>query len=181
MAQRDEIQDKAQIQAALREAVGAVADWVAAQPEARFAAGPPGRWTMGQHVDHLVRSLKPLTSGMRLPKVVLRLALGTADGPSRDYATIRANYEATLDAGGKASGKFLPPDVPAARKAALLAALRKQGDTLVRQLDRWTEADLDRAAAPHPLLGKLSLREILFFTIHHHDHHLETLKRDYAG
>jgi hypothetical protein len=30
------------------------------------------------------------------------------------------------------------------------------------------------------LIGVLSLRELLFFTIHHHDHHLHTLQRDYA-
>jgi len=39
------------------------------------------------------------------------------------------------------------------------------------------EDDLDRVMLPHPLLGKLTLREMLFFTIYHVEHHLGILRQ----
>ena len=36
--------------------------------------------------------------------------------------------------------------------------------------------DLDVYILPHPLLGKVTLREMLYFTIHHNEHHLELLQ-----
>ncbi|MBI1318997.1 MAG: hypothetical protein GC168_08610 [Candidatus Hydrogenedens sp.] len=178
---REHLQSKAEIQAALRAAVGGVADWISAQPDAQFEYAPEGRWTMGQHLEHLVRSIKPLTSALRAPKFVLKLVLAKPRRKGMSYVEVRTRYEGVLDEGGKASGKFLPPPVTLSRKAELLKALRKEGDNLARQLDGWSEADLDAVGAKHPLIGLMSLRELLFFTVHHHDHHLNTLQRDYAG
>ena len=36
---------------------------------------------------------------------------------------------------------------------------------------RWSEKKLDRYQAPHPALGKLTIREMLYFTIFHNVHH----------
>ncbi|NBX80802.1 MAG: DinB family protein, partial [Flavobacteriales bacterium] len=44
--------------------------------------------------------------------------------------------------------------------------------------DNFTEDDLDKYVLPHPLLGKLTLREMLCFTIYHVKHHVEIIKRD---
>ena len=38
------------------------------------------------------------------------------------------------------------------------------------------EEDLDRYLAPHPLLGKITLRELAYFTIYHTHHHLQIIK-----
>ena len=42
---------------------------------------------------------------------------------------------------------------------------------LDRLLDSLSESDLDTLQAPHPLLGKLTLRELMYFTIYHAQHH----------
>jgi hypothetical protein len=42
---------------------------------------------------------------------------------------------------------------------------------LARALEHWTEMDLDRCRLPHPLLGKITVREMLFFTLYHYEHH----------
>ncbi|UPT65903.1 MAG: DinB family protein [Sphingobacteriales bacterium JAD_PAG50586_3] len=39
-----------------------------------------------------------------------------------------------------------------------------------------SDSKLDTYLVPHPLLGKVTLREILFFTILHTEVHLEILK-----
>jgi hypothetical protein len=177
---REQVQTKAEIQAALRESLGAVTAWIEAQPEAAFSQGPAGRWTMGQHLDHLVRSVKPINLGLSMPKFVIGFALGTSSRPSMPYAALAGKYEGVLDGGGKAGGRFVPPAIAASRRGPLLGLHRRATARLISLLDGWSEADLDRYAAPHPLLGKLTLRELLYFTIHHHDHHLQTLQRDYA-
>jgi|SRR5882672_10633400 len=47
---------------------------------------------------------------------------------------------------------------------------------LIAKIEKQSEADLDKYILLHPLLGKLILREMLYFTIHHNEHHLELLK-----
>ena len=39
------------------------------------------------------------------------------------------------------------------------------------RIDSFSEKDLDNYILPHPLLGKLTIREMLFFTIYHVQHH----------
>ena len=38
-----------------------------------------------------------------------------------------------------------------------------------------SQADLDRYRLPHPLLGKLTVREMLFFTVYHNYHHVRSV------
>jgi len=39
-----------------------------------------------------------------------------------------------------------------------------------------TDTQLDQYIAPHPLLGKITLRELGYFTIYHTQHHLAIIK-----
>lgn len=178
---RTGVQTKSEIILAIDQSFSALADWVAAQPDSAFAHGPAGRWNMGQHVKHLIRSVEPVNLGLMLPKWLLGLALGTSNRPSMSYDALTARYEAALDGGGKAMGRYIPPAISATQKAALLARYRAHGARLSRLVSGLSEADLDHYIAKHPLIGILTLRELLFFTIHHTDHHLHTLQRDYAG
>jgi hypothetical protein len=41
---------------------------------------------------------------------------------------------------------------------------------------KWKDDQLDHYIAPHPLLGKLTLRELCYFTIYHAGHHLNIIK-----
>lgn len=173
MNTRDELAIK------LTDAFDQLASWFEAQPDGNFESGPEGKWTAGQHLDHLTRSAKPLNLGMRAPRVALKLQFGTANRPSMPYEDLVAKYEAALADGGAASGQFLPNTPAADKKASLLKAFRKEGDRLVRVTQKWSEPDLDRYVAPHPLLGKLTMRELLCFTVHHTHHHLNALRASY--
>ena len=48
--------------------------------------------------------------------------------------------------------------------------------TLITSLNKHTEQELDRFKLPHPILGKVSLRELALFTSFHTIHHFELLK-----
>ncbi len=41
----------------------------------------------------------------------------------------------------------------------------------------WSETSLDRYRLPHPLLGRLTVREMLFFTLGHGLHHARNVAR----
>ncbi len=142
-----------------------MSDEVFVQPTA------PGKWTPGQHLDHLCRSVFPVLLAMRLPGWLRRSVFGKANRPSRSYDELLSRYHQRLAQGGRASGPYVPGAIPLQRREGLLRRLAK----LARQLDRATarldEATLDREILPHPLLGKLTLREMLYFTAFHADHH----------
>jgi hypothetical protein len=58
-------------------------------------------------------------------------------------------------------------------------------ETLANQLadvvGHWREEDLDRYRLPHPLLGKLTVREMLLFTVYHNYHHPRSLAARLSG
>jgi len=157
------------------------ANWFAQRPDASFSKGPAERWTEGQVLDHLIRSTKPLNMAYRLPRLALRMKFGTAKSPSEPIAKLIARYEAALAKGGRASGPYVPPAVALADKSRLIEGLRKEGRRLVEAARSWNEASLDKYVLPHPLIGSLTLRNMLQFTYYHMEHHLNILKRDYSS
>lgn len=44
-------------------------------------------------------------------------------------------------------------------------------------LGKWSDKALDSYLLPHPLLGKMTVREILFFTLYHNLHHVNDVQR----
>jgi len=55
--------------------------------------------------------------------------------------------------------------------------LLRIGDGIAAALDGWSERALDRLRLPHPALGKLTVREIVLFTLYHNIHHATNVAR----
>lgn len=137
-------------------------------------------WNPAEHLQHLCTSVSAVARGMGMPRLLLRLRFGRARAPSRGFGEMREAYRARLAAGGGATGAFVPPREEGAareRREALLARWMRVNDRLRDALEGWSERDLDRILLPHPLLGKLTTREMLLFTLHHGLHHVEAAKR----
>ena len=49
----------------------------------------------------------------------------------------------------------------------------KKIERLVLNINNYSEQQLDTFILPHPLLGKVTLREMMYFTIYHAEHHLK--------
>jgi hypothetical protein len=156
-----------------------VASWFARRPDEAYCKGPDGRWTEGQVLDHLILSTKPLNLALRLPRIALRMKFGTAKSPSEPMDAMTSRYDAALAGGGKAPRPFLPPAVGLEDKPRLLESLRTEGKRLAQVAEKWSERDLDKYVLPHPLLGNLTVRNMLQFAYYHLEHHLNILKRDY--
>ena len=158
-----------------------------------FFAHPEGVWSAAENLDHLIRAVSPVAKALRIPRLLTRLAFGAAKSPARDYAAIAQAYTEQLREGGAASGRVMPqieaqPADSAAARQQLLNAWREACDKLSVIVGTWSEADLDVHQLPHPLLGNLTVREMLFFTLYHNGHHvrqtrdvLEQLRSGAAG
>ena len=86
------------------------------------------------------------------------------------------NIKLSLLQDGQASGPFIPPFIGFEKKDELIKKYAEQKQKLISKIEKQNEKDLDVYILPHPLLGKVTLREMLYFTIHHNEHHLESLK-----
>ncbi len=129
----------------------------------------PGKWTPLQQLSHIEKSVSPVKLAFAMPKFVLSAMFGKADGQSISYEQLQLNYKAKLDAGGKSTTRFLPDTTCDRHK--LLAILNNHVQVLCQKMERFSENELDTYRLPHPLLGKITLREMLYFTIHHVQHH----------
>lgn len=134
------------------------------------------KWTAGQQTEHLVKSVRPLNQGLLLPKFLFRWFWGKPNRPGRTYAQLISKYQMKLQAGGRASAAFIPKEVPFSQKDNCIRNLRNQVHTLQLRLTRISEQDLDTYLLPHPLLGKLTIREMMYFTIFHVIHHQKNIE-----
>jgi uncharacterized damage-inducible protein DinB len=146
---------------------------IAAVTPEHFEAAIGDKWSVGQHLDHLIRSVRPLNMLFSF-SIILRW-FGTANRPSRSYEELVTKYQAALAKGGRAMGQFIPRKVNAAEKDRLLETYKKQHDKLIQKSAKWSEKDLDKFIIPHPLIGRLTVREMMFFTVYHNEHHLKII------
>ncbi len=130
-----------------------------------------GKWTAGQQLEHLVKSVRPVNLALLLPSFFLTLVFGKANRPSKSYEALVEKYKQKLTAGGKASAPFVPKSVTISDREKLSNKLHSLTNSLLRRVDSFSEKQLDTFILPHPLLGKLTLREMLYFTIYHVEHH----------
>ena len=164
---------KAEIIEALRESHRKFTGYIMGLDEKSFLFSLKGeKWTAGQQLDHIYRSIHALNNALRLPKWIIRIVFGKANRPSRAYEGLVDRYHQKLGAGGRASGRFVPNGVDTGERLDLKDKIDKEILLMEGYLDKFTESDLDRLILPHPLLGKLTLREMMYFTIYHAEHHL---------
>ena len=146
-------------------------DYILSLSEQEFMFSHENKWTAGQQFDHILRGVSPVKMALSLPKFVPNLLFGKANRDSRDYDNLVAKYQGKLVAGGKASGRFIPPEISFDKRESLKNKLLKTVGELTKKIERFSEDELDEYLLPHPILGKLTLREMLYFTIYHVEHH----------
>lgn len=170
--------NKAEIIAASNKIFGEFSDYCLNVSDEIFFRQPTDKWSIAQNVDHIVISTKQTKLAYSLPKFIIRLYTGKPNRPSRNYDELVKKYLAKLEAGGKASGIFIPKSISDTSKDNLINKWMKISATYLQILEsNWKEDQLDKYLAPHPLLGKITLRELCYFTIYHTEHHLDIIKQ----
>ncbi len=145
-------------------------------PDEIFFLQPTEKWSIAQNVDHLIRAVKITRLAYSLPKFFIRVSFGKPNRSSKTYEELVAKYKSKLEQGGKAGGRYIP-NITTAKKFPFIQKWQRENEKYLESLElRWSDRQLDQYMAPHPLLGKLTLRKLCYFTIYHTGHHLDIIK-----
>lgn len=136
----------------------------------QLESAPANKWNALQQTEHLIKSVGPVNMALVLPLFLLRLLFGKANRKSKSYDELVAKYQSKLNAGGRAPGRFVPGGKEK-NTEVLEGKLLVLVDSLQKKVNALSEDQLDQYILPHPLLGKLTLREMIYFTIYHVQHH----------
>ena len=129
------------------------------------------KWTAAQQLEHIVLCVKPLVQVFSMDKTTIAQTFGQTDKAGRSYEALLSDYLVKLNDGGKAPERFVPPTTPANSKEALCESLTKLINDLCSKIETFNESELDTLLIPHPLLGPITLREMLYNAIYHVGHH----------
>lgn len=172
---------KEDIIATLQQKHGDLITWAQAHPDEKWILGPDGKWTTGQHIVHLIQSVKALNRAMSFPKFLLKYKFGISNRSSRSYEVVVQKYQDKLASVGNVVSPFSKnlPLPKVSEKSMYLNRLEDQYKQLAKKVSGWNEKSLDRYIVPHPLLGRMPFREITMWTGYHAEHHHKILKEKY--
>ncbi|HVR97779.1 MAG TPA: DinB family protein [Thermoanaerobaculia bacterium] len=138
-------------------------------------------WSPADNARHLLKSNRPVLRALTTPRALMAIRFGTGLRPSQTYAEVRERYLAKL-ATGVTAGRFAPqplasPEQTEEQRSSLMAAMDQVSENLTGAVSGWRDWQLDRLRLPHPALGRLTVREMLFFTLYHNLHHVRNVER----
>ncbi len=141
--------------------------------DADFEKKPNQKWTAGQQLEHIINSIIPVNRAFEIPKFVLKEKFGFASKPSRSYEELVKDYLLTLKRyhDYELPKEFAPSTIELKDRNSSLQHLDKLVKNLNNNISTYSEEELDTYRLPHPVMGKFTLREILYFTAYHVTHH----------
>ena len=142
---------------------------------------PEGKWTALQQLDHLRITIDAVNLVFKVPFFMAKWYFGKANRPSKTYQEYVAKYQ-LKSAGNTAPAleKYVPKNRTAKEYNTLVAALNKSVERMHKGISKKTEAQFEALMLPHPLTGRGTLREMLYFSVYHALHH-ENLVKQYLG
>jgi len=172
---------KAEIIDTLKQQHEVLYEWLKHHPDKNWEKGPLNKWNTGEHIVHLIQSENALNKALWLPKFYLKYKFGTNNRDNRTYNQIVKKYQDKLTAnpGVVANiSKNMPP-ITLTNKNSYISKLDKEKKILIKKFQKWNESDLDTYLLPHPLMGRMTVREIIIWTAYHTEHHYNILKSKY--
>ncbi len=156
-------------------------DWLKNHPNENWVKGPQGKWNTGEHIVHLIQSESALNKALWLPKFYLKYKFGVNNRDNRTYNQIVQKYQNKLADNPNVIANISKkmPTITLTNKFYYIAKLEKENMKLIKKFQKWTEHDLDTFLLPHPLLGRMTIREIVIWTAYHTEHHYKILKSNY--
>ncbi|MCB1191309.1 MAG: DinB family protein [Leptospiraceae bacterium] len=145
--------------------------------EEKFSQKLETGWSIAENLEHLIKSSYLIPIALLLPKFIY-IIFGWNKKKSRPYKKVIESYMQKVKAGAQASFVFSPSktDLSEYKQPKMLQDWQNIGKSIQENIGKWSESDLDRYNMPHPILGMISVREMLFFTIFHIIHHTDKIK-----
>jgi hypothetical protein len=179
-----ELYAKTDIASRLKDMQAAVNNTVVAMTPEQFERVTGEEWSAADYLKHLILSVKPFARVVSMPLDKLRDMFGTPDRDSMPYEDFVELYHRRLDEGMRAEKVpsvtpveyRLPPETTDL-KATLLTAWNEGNDRLITALEALDDDALDSYQLPHPAVGLVTLREMLYFTAYHNKMHWNDIRR----
>ena len=134
------------------------------------------KWSAGQDLVHLIKVLKIVNIGFTLPKPLLHIMYGVNKNEARSFQLLQTLYKNALEGGAKSPSIYIPKPVLFESKNHLIQKHATLNQLFIDKMNDHSDNALDRYRLPHPILGKVTLRELACFTSFHTAHHFELLK-----
>jgi hypothetical protein len=134
------------------------------------------KWSIAENIDHLSIAQNVTALSFNMPKSLLKQLFKTNNRTNWNYDETIWKYQRTLSDGGKANFAFQPKLSLTRNKKLVLYFWKNSCAAVLNAVKKWNEEDLDIYIIPHPLIGKITMREFLFFSVYHVKHHLKTIK-----
>jgi hypothetical protein len=136
----------------------------------------PGKWSALQHLRHVIKGIEAIKGYLMQDKATIANTFGVTDRPSRSYRELNEFYLKRLSEGVVSTPRFSPEDT----HVISLETERERGDRCVEDIiaamSNWSDAELDKYLCPHPTIGNLTAREMIYFAIIHAEHHGKGVK-----
>lgn len=156
-------------------------DWLQNHADENWVKGPKDKWNTGEHIVHLIQSEAALNKALLLPKFYMKYKFGTNNRENRTYAQVVKKYQDKLvanpDVKSPISKKM--PTITLDNKSTFISKLKKGKLKLLKKFQKWNDRDLDTYLLPHPLMGRMTIREIMMWNAYHTEHHYNILKDKY--
>lgn len=150
-----------------------VIDYMSSLDDPEFIYSQNGKWTAGQQLHHILLTIMPFPKVLP-SKEFIREKFGDIDRPAWNYETVLERYSKTSL---QAPGQFLPAGkIEPDQKAQLISEIQKNLEDIKQVWVNYAEDELDRLTLPHPLLGKLTIREMFYLMAYHPLHHLKQIR-----
>lgn len=174
--------NKVEIKSRLEESYSAFLNYIDSLSKDDFDYAPQGKWSAAQQAEHLIKSTSPLVKAFSYPKFMIRYKFGKANRSSRSYEELVERYLNLLsETHYQVSSAYQPNASTHHQQKKLKETQLELIDKINHKLNKWSEDELDQYIFPHPLLGKLTGRELLYFTIYHAHHHHQLIKSYLKG
>lgn len=174
--------NKVEIKSRLEESYSNFVNYLDSLSKDEYEYSPEGKWSAGQQAEHLIKSTAPVVKALSYPKFMIRYKFGKANRPSRTYEELVQKYLNRLsDSAYEAPSAYQPKHNSIRLQKKMHENQLELIDKINHKLNKWSEDELDAYVFPHPLLGKVTGRELLYFTIYHARHHHQLIKRYLKG
>ncbi len=140
-----------------------------------------GKWSALENVQHINKSVSPLLKYFLLPKPSIEKLFGLSQRESLSYTAFHETYLQKINKGVVAPAAFVPDIFVENNLKAEIENGENVLKAIITAIETWPETDLDTYNSPHPLFGKVTAREILYFTVLHAQHHAQAIKKIKLG
>lgn len=156
----------------------AILDWCTQHQDKDFNEPlAKGKWSIAQTLYHLAKITRHMNRGLKMPKLVLLGMFGKNKRVEKTYVEIVEHFSNLMSSGGISPAQYVAEKNRVFEKEILLKRFSDELKDLKAYLEKWDDKSMSQYVLPHPGLDKITIREILFYTIWHTNHHLVILQK----